>query len=335
MTTVRRPLSEIVELRTRDGAALPELADAVCAAVRTRIPYVFGCLATTDPSTGLISWAWKTHPLEVGDEEFAASEYGGPDVNLFAELASRPEPVGVLSLDTAGDLNSCRRFREFLAPRFGFTDELRVVFRSRGLIWGALAVYRGPGEPPFSRDDARTAALIHQQVARLIQATLFRAPPEAAGDGPGPAVIVVDSADRVSNMTPGAHARITELGGWDNGSLPSTVLATTAAARTTPHLAATRAVTGSGAWLVVRATRFASVMTAASADAATAVSAEAVDDVVVTIDVASPSDVSSLALAARGLARASSRSQRSCCRAPPPRRSRRRCSCRRTPCRTT
>ncbi len=290
-----------MELRTRDCAGLPELADAVCAAVRTRVPYVFGCLATTDPSTGLISWAWKTHPLDVGDEEFAAAEYGGPDVNLFAELAARPEPVGVLSLDTAGEPHSCRRFREFLAPRFGFTDELRVVFRSQGLTWGALALYRGPGEPPFSHDDARTAASIHAQVARLIQTTLFSAPPGAASAGPGPAVIVVDGADRVSNLTPGAHARIAELGGWDNGSLPPTVLAATAAARSTAHLATTRAVSCSGAWLVIRATHFATAGAGAPANSAIARSSEPRDAVVVTIDVASPSDVSSLALAARGL----------------------------------
>lgn len=35
---------------------------------------------------------------------------------------------------------------------------------------------------------------------------------------------------------------IAELGGWDNGSLPPAVLATTAAARSALHLARTRAL---------------------------------------------------------------------------------------------
>lgn len=144
MTTVRpRPLADILASRTRNCVDLASVAAAVCEAYRVRIPYRIGCLATTDPSTGLISWAWKTHPLNIGDEEFAAAEYGGWDINLFAEIGTRPEPVGALSSDTDGNPGSCRRFRDFLVPRFGFTDELRVVFRSQGLTWGAIALYRG------------------------------------------------------------------------------------------------------------------------------------------------------------------------------------------------
>jgi len=294
VTTARsRPLPEILAARGRHCADLTDVATAVCEAVRTRIPYDFGCLATTDPSTGLISWAYKSRPLEIGDEEFAAAEYGGWDINQFVEIASRPEPVGVLSIDLAGDLDSCRRFRDFLVPRFGFTDELRVVFRLRGLTWGVLALYRGASEPAFTAEEARDAASVHTQVAELIQSALFhpqRTAPEAA---PGPSVIVVDTEDRVTNMAPAAHARVEELGGWDHGSLPATVLVTSAAARSTPELATTRAVGRDGAWLVVRAARFAPPTTAGASSTR--------DDVVITIDVASSADVSSLALAARGL----------------------------------
>jgi DNA-binding CsgD family transcriptional regulator len=290
----RRPLSEVLESRTRHCTDLEDVAAAVCAAVGSRIPYDFGCLATLDPLTGLISWAWKSSPLEIGDEEFAAAEYGGgPDVNQFAEIATRPDPVGVLSIDTAGEPGTCRRFRDFLVPRFGFTDELRVVFRTQGLTWGALAVYRGPGDPPFTADDARTAVSVQAQVAELIQRALFHSPRPAAGGAPGPAVIVVDADDRVADMTPAAHARIEELGGWDNGSLPSTVLVTCAAARSTPELATTRAVGRDGAWLVVRATTFAPSPSLAESGPR--------GDVVVTIETASPADISSLALAAHGL----------------------------------
>jgi DNA-binding CsgD family transcriptional regulator len=283
-----RPLAEEIAARARPAAGLPALAAAVCAAYGTAVPYAFGCLATTDPSTGLISWTWKTSPLDLGDEEWAAAEYGGPDVNQFAELAGRAEPVGVLSMDTGGRPETCLRFRDFLAPRFGFTDELRVVFRSRGLTWGALALHRGPGEPPFSPAEARTAAAVHAQVADLIRAAVFSPPRPAPVTAPGPSVIVVDGADRVVNITAAARTRIEELGGWDHGSLPSTVLATAATARTEPTLATTRAVGRDGAWLTIRATTF------ADGDRATG-------DVVITVDLASAADISALTLAARGL----------------------------------
>jgi DNA-binding CsgD family transcriptional regulator len=200
----------------------------------------------------------------------------------------------VLSLDTGGRPQNCRRLRDFLAPRFGFTDELRVVFRSRGLTWGALALYRGRGEPPFTAAEARTAAAVHGQVADLIRKAVLstrRTTPDAP---PGPSVIVVDGSDRVLNITPAARAGIDELGGWDHGSLPGTVLAASATARTTPELATTRAVGRSGSWLLVRATTFAPAAGARTAD-------DTAVDVVITIDVASAADISALTLAARGL----------------------------------
>ena len=291
VTTVRtHPIGEVIASRTRRCTDLTELAAAVCDVYRSYIPYAFGCLATTDPSTGLVSWAFKTHPLAVGDREWAALEYGGPDVNLFAEVARRPEPVGVLSIDTDGDVASCRRMREFLHPRFGFTDELRVAFRAQGLTWGAIALSRGAGEPSFTEADARLAVSVHAQVAELIQDMLFHPRESVTTAYTGPAVIMIDAADRVSNMTPAAHARVDELGGWDNGALPATVLATATAARTTPELATNRAVSRDGAWLALRAPTFTPPAGGAPAGA-----------VVVTIDVASPPAISSLARAARGL----------------------------------
>jgi DNA-binding CsgD family transcriptional regulator len=272
----------------RAGRAAPDvasLATAVWTTIGRHVPFDFACLATTDPATGLISGAHKSRELGVGDEEWAALEYGGADVNLFADLALRPEPVGVLSIDTSGEPQQCRRFREFLAPRFGVTDELRVVFRADGLTWGGLAIHRGPGEPPFTAADARTVVGVHEQVAELLRAAVFDTSRPGAADPAAPAVVVVDAADRVVDITAAARERIDDLGGFEQGtSLPSTVLATTASARHTPALATTRVVGASGTWWAVRATRFASG-----------------DGVVVTIDAASASDIGTLALAARGL----------------------------------
>ncbi|MEO6996683.1 MAG: helix-turn-helix transcriptional regulator [Terracoccus sp.] len=288
-----QPLPDALEVRARHCVDLAEVARAVCDVLHTRVPYDFGCLAVTDPATGLISWAYKSRPLLVGDEEFAAAEYGGSDINQFAEIAARRDPVGVLSIDTGGDLGSCRRFRDFLAPRFGFTDELRVVFRVRGLTWGALALYRGPGEPAFTAEEGRTGASVQVQIAMLIRRALFRPALPNPGSPPGPAVIIVDTEDRVTHLTPAAQTRIEDLGGWDHGSLPSPVLVTSAAARTTSAPATNRAVGRDGAWLVVRATPFAAAMTAGTSSTR--------DELVITVEGASPSEVSALAMAARGL----------------------------------
>jgi DNA-binding CsgD family transcriptional regulator len=280
---VTRPLADVLAARARGATDLPATAAAVCAAIATAVPYDFCCLAATDPATGLISWVWKTSPLDIGDEEWAAAEYGGPDVNQLAEIAARPEPVGVLSVDTGGRPESCRRFRDFLAPRLGFTDELRVVARAQGLTWAALGLYRGAGAPAFTAAEGSAVAAVHGQVADLVRRALFTADPTAPALAPGPAVIMVDAADRVVDLTAAARAGVDELGGWDHGSLPSVVLAAAATARGGTGPATLRAVGRGGGWLVVRAAAFAA------------------GGVVVTLDAPSPADVSSLALAARGL----------------------------------
>ena len=209
MGTPRRPsLADRLRAVTDATAATGDveaLGTAVFGAVAAYVPFGFACLATTDPASELITRAVKSRPLPIGDEAFAAAEYGGPDVNRFTDLAPRPVPVGVLSIDTDGHPESCRRFRDFLAPTFGFTDELRLACRVQGTTWGALAFYREAGEPSFTRDDAELLGAVHEIVALALRRALFTPRP---GGGPDPAgdaaVLVVDGADSVTDLTAAA-----------------------------------------------------------------------------------------------------------------------------------
>lgn len=287
MATARgQTLEGRLRAATRTCSDIETVADLVCATVATDVPFAFGCLATMDPTTQLITRAFKTHPLGIGDEEFAVAEYGGADINQFAQIALRPDLVGVLSIDTGGHPERCRRFRDFLAPRFGFTDELRLVCRSQNSTWGGLALYRGGGEHPFTVDDAQTLASSSSAIADAIRRALFEwgTPKVSAGDGQ--AVIIVDADGRVRSLTPAARARIADLGGWDVGALPTCILAVAAAARIA-NPATTRALGRGGGWLTLRATEL---------DAPTDR-----PDVVIVIDVARPADISPLTLVARGL----------------------------------
>lgn len=268
----------------------------VCAGVAQQVAFDFACFATTDPTTGLITWASKTRSLGVGDEEFAAVEYGPADINSFAEIARRRPPVGALWLDTGGRPESCRRHRDFMHPRFGFTDELRVVLISRGASWGGLALYRGAGQPPFTATDTALLGELSQLLADAIQRSLFRlgpgpravcSAPTASTDGP--AVLILDSANHVTHLTAAARAAIDDLGGWEHGSLPTTVLAVAASTRgrTCCEHSDTRTQGRSGRWLSVRA-----ALLAGPQDRS---------DVVVTIEPTPRTALSRLTLAAHGL----------------------------------
>jgi DNA-binding CsgD family transcriptional regulator len=294
-TDIHRSLAD----RLRDGTArcsgLSALATVLCVAVAEETPFDFGCFAATDPTTGLITWSSKTRSLGVGDEEFAAAEYGAPDINNLAEIAQRPRGAGVLSIDTDGHPERCRRFRDFLAPRFGFTDELRVVFRDRGASWGVLALYRGDAEQPFAADDADRLAAAADIVAVAIQRILFSPPAgleahtTASAVGAGPAVLIIDTADKVTRLTPAARSAIEELGGWEHGSLPTCLLAIAASSRNHQRPADTRTRSRTGRWLTLRA---------AALDGPAGG-----EGIVLTIEPTPAGELSRLALTAHGLTR--------------------------------
>lgn len=294
MTTTRRGLADRLRDATAAREELPELARTVYETVARHVPFDFACFATTDPATGMITWTSKSRSLGVGDEEFAAVEYGPPDVNGFAEIARREPPVGVLSVDTCGRPDLCRRHRDFLYPRFGFTDELRTVFLSRAVGWGALALYRGAGDPPFTPADGAQLGAVSDILAEAVQRSLFRRdpaphnaapPPTAVPDGP--VVLIIDAVDRVTHLTPAVPAVIEELGGWDHGSLPANVLAVVATARTGAAHPDTRTRGDAGRWLSLRAAPLAGP--------------PGRHDVVVTIEATPRTALSRLVLAAHGL----------------------------------
>jgi GAF domain-containing protein len=98
-----------------------------------------------------------------------------------------------------------------MLPRFGFTDELRVAFPSRGVIWGGIALYRAHGEPPFNAGDVDQVAGVTQIIGTALARSLFRItqPNEAAG-GPAQAqaVLIVNAANRVTYLTASAETAV-------------------------------------------------------------------------------------------------------------------------------
>ncbi|WP_197681050.1 response regulator transcription factor [Nocardioides scoriae] len=276
-----------------DGEALelPTLAGEVYAAVARHVPYDFACLATTDPASGVVTWASKTRDLGIGDEEFAAAEYGSAtDINKFEDIARRQPPVGAIHLDTGGHPELSYRHREFMQRRFGFTDELRAAFVSRGACWGALGLARAAGDPPYTQDDLDQVATICDLVAGAIQRSLFRHG-TAADPVPvpsGPSVLIVDPTNRLTQATPAARAAIQDLGGFDHGSLPASVLAVIATTRLRGEPFQSRTQLEDGRWLTLCAAPLAG-STGGSAD------------IVVTLERTPRSVLSRLALTAHGL----------------------------------
>lgn len=266
---------------------MESLANAVFAAIAAEVPFSFACLATTDPISGLINAAYKSSPLPLGEEDFAAAEYGAPDINQFTELAQRAVPVGVLSIDTNGHPEQCRRLREYMTPQFGFSDELRLVCRGQTTTWGVLALYRGQDEPPFTAAEGLLVASAHEVVADAVRRVLYADNPATPTTSDAPVVLIVDATDRVVDMSSGTEKVIEELGGWDHGSLPASVLFVAVSARTTGRPVEARIPVATGGWLRARAV----ALTGAASER----------PVVLTVERADPATVGQMTIAARGL----------------------------------
>ncbi|SEQ79280.1 helix-turn-helix transcriptional regulator [Microlunatus flavus] len=287
MRTTTRPLAERIADATAGSPDVASVARAVFVTVARDVPFAFACLATTDPTSGLITRAYKSAPLPLGDEEFTAAEYGEPDLNQLVDIADRDVPVGVLSVDTDGHPERCRRLSAYMTPQFGFVDEIRLVCRSGGTTWAALGLYRRQGEPFFTAAEGAVVGAVHEVVAAATRNALFTDADAGAQGSRIPVVLVVDDTDRVTGMSAAAEELVDDLGGWDRGSLPAGVLAVAASARARDSLTTARVRARSGSWVVVQGLPLAGTAGQRS--------------VVLTVERASAAVVGALTIAARGL----------------------------------
>jgi DNA-binding CsgD family transcriptional regulator len=279
---------------TSAGLSLPEYTASVIDLLRRAVPADSACLATTDPATGLVTGSFKVDLEDARDELFAHFEYEVEDVNLFRELAHRPDPVGVLALDTEGHPETSARWRDFLVPLFDVHQELRAAFRADGQAWGAIGLYRTSPTSGFSPAEAAFVADLSTEIGRgLRTAVVTSAATRDRREAEGPAVLVVADDGALSSITPAAEASLSMLGPTPQGELPFVVHALVSACRAfrAGHLTSaprTRVRAPSGEWFVLHAAPLAATEDASRATA-------------VTIEPARPPDVIPLVVAAHGL----------------------------------
>lgn len=288
-----------IEVVSRAGLDLDTFLEEAVESLTRAVPWVSACLATHDPATQLLTSARKyghLRGIDSHDHEFGLIEYGTVEPTAFTELAQRDVPAAGVHLQHEGEVERSGRMSRFMLPRFGYRDEARMVFRDAGHVWGAMALFRGADDHPFGEAEIDYLASLSGHFARGVRAGMLC---QLAATAPvvsavGPAVLIVDSDDQVTQMSMGAEQRLADLIGGDAGCDPvAAVGALVGAARryargetTTPPRSRVRGV--SGMWLVLHA----SPLTSADGRAG---------DVVVTIEEARPPEIVALVVAAFGL----------------------------------
>jgi DNA-binding CsgD family transcriptional regulator len=286
-----------VEVVASAGLDLPTFLEEIVTSMRRVLRPVATCVATIDPATSIVTSDYKFGDLAGRDEHdllWGLIEYGGEETTSFADVATMPGHAVAMHLHTHGDLARSQRTRELTRPAYGYSDELRLVAIVDGRPWGGLAFYRAADDGPFDEHDVAFASTLSSILASGFMAGLLaRAGQRIDTVDVGPAVIIVDSSDQVSQISIGAEERLRQVMASTRTAGLGPIAALVSAARRYACGTGTVVPRGrlrlrDGRWLVLQASPM------AGRDGVTG-------DVVITIEEARPPEIVPLVVEAFGL----------------------------------
>ena len=255
-----RARDRIAELSGRGHDLVTFWREATDAVARAVPFHLTPCFYTMDPATLLATSHFHDGLPEI-PHEWLALEYSEDDFNQMAGVARSASGVGTLEEATGGDLSRSAKYRDTMRP-FGADQEVIAALRTgTDEAWGALALYRAPGQPRFEAGEIEFLREVSAHLAAGARRGLLIG--EATDpDGPhAPGLIVLSEAWDVESMTPGVERWLEELPGGEHlsgGRLPPAVLAVAGralrAARVTSkpgEIAFSRVLSRAGQWIVL------------------------------------------------------------------------------------
>ena len=241
----------------RQGLDVVRFWRAVSPVLAEAVPhYLAPCCYTLDPSSRLITSHFQ-EGLPTFPAEWVAAEYAEDDVHHLADVARSPSGVSTLFEATGGRPESSARWHANMA--YGGDQEMIAALRTRtGETWGAIGLYREPGEPLFDEAEQAFVRALSPVLADALRRGLLVG---EATDPEGPAapgMIVLDGDWQVESMSSGTQEWLADLpGGATSDHLPPCVLAVAGrVARSvtdedTTAVAVSRVLTSSGRWVVL------------------------------------------------------------------------------------
>lgn len=120
--------------------------------LKTAVPqYNFPCWYTLDPASLLITSHYNPN-MPTFPAEALALEYYGDDVNKIVDVARSESGVSTLHEAMGGDPRGSPRWQANI--QMGGDQEMMAALRTRtGQSWGALGLYREPGQPMFDETE--------------------------------------------------------------------------------------------------------------------------------------------------------------------------------------
>ena len=255
-----RARDRIAELSGRGHDLVTFWREATDAVARAVPFYLTPCFYTMDPATLLATSHFHDGLPEI-PREWLALEYSEDDFNQMAGVARSATGVGTLEEATSGDLSRSAKYRDTMRP-IGADQEVIAALRTgTGEAWGALALYRAPGQPRFDAGDIVFLREVSTHLAAGARRGLLIGEATDPQGPHAPGLLVLRETWELESMTPGVERWLEELPGGEHlsgGRLPPAVLAVAGralrAARVTSkpgEIAFSRVLSRAGQWIVL------------------------------------------------------------------------------------
>jgi DNA-binding CsgD family transcriptional regulator len=218
------------------------------------------CWYTLDPASLLITSHYHDGLPEF-PPEVLHHEYYGDDVNQIFDVVRSESGISTLHEATGGDPSSSPTWHMNMA--MGGDQEMIAALRTGGAVWGAIGLYRAPGEPMFHGEDKALLKAIGPDLAAGARMGLLVGEARDPQWPDSPGLVVLSEDGEVESTTPGVERWLSDLpdGDLDAGRLPSVVHAVAGRALRTAEgsdepgeVALARALSRSGTWIVLHGT---------------------------------------------------------------------------------
>jgi DNA-binding CsgD family transcriptional regulator len=218
------------------------------------------CWYTLDPGSLLITSHYHDGLPEF-PPELLNHEYYDDDVNQISDVVRSEAGISTLHEATRGDPSTSPKWHMNMA--MGGDQELIAALRTGGAIWGAVGVYRAPGEPMFDSEEKAFLRAIGPDLATGARTGLLVGEAQDPQWPDSPGLVVLSEAGEVESTTPGVERWLSDLpdGDLDAGRLPTAVHAVAGRALRTAEgsdepgeVALARVLSRSGTWIVLHGT---------------------------------------------------------------------------------
>jgi DNA-binding CsgD family transcriptional regulator len=246
------------DLRSAESAL--DVLDAATRGLTELVPADVWCGVVLDPST-LLDTGGQHHngfPETTMPRLFEIEHIEQDDVDNLHALAGRPDQVSLLSNSTGGDLPASKYYRDILQP-LGLRDEMRVVLRQGGHVWGLLVLCRAAGSRAFTDADLAAARQISAPATAALRRSLLLAGSDTGTVTDAPGLVILDEHHDQVTVSPTARQWLDDMQEDRSpaaSSLPYVVQAVAARASADAVAPArSRARTRSGRWAALNAWR--------------------------------------------------------------------------------